>query len=128
MADRDPPTRANRQFGALSFGLNGRRMDRIINRRCTDRGIADGETADVGRGGQIFLQQHRRHRQHVADVVKAVSRIVGGEKRCGIDLERNQVANRVGILGTIQPVGRRAAGIGFGFGSSIEGRFQVLRH
>ena len=126
--DRNSPARTDRQIGVLAFGLNRGGMNRVIDRRLTEGRIAHRQTADAGRRGNIFLQQHRRNRQHIADVVETVSGIIGRQKQGGIDLERNQIANRVGILRTIEPIGRRTARIGLRFCGLIKRRFQVRHH
>ena len=49
--------------------------------------------------------------EHVGDVVEAVGGIVGRQQRRRVHLEIEQIADRVRVLGAIQPIERRAAGI-----------------
>ena len=80
--------------------------------------------ADPFAGRQIALQQHRRDAEHVGDVVEARARIVRGQQRRDVDVEGEQVANRVGVLGAIQAVDERPPGVGMGARRLIERRFQ----
>ena len=65
-------------------------------------GIAHREAADLARRGEIALGQHRRHRQDVGDVVEAEAGIIGREQRRRVDLQVEQVADRVGVLRAVQ--------------------------
>ncbi len=73
--------------------------------------VADRQRADLARRRQVPLEQHGRNAQRVGDVVEAVCRIVWRKQRGRIDVEREQVADGVGILGAIQPMHERTAGI-----------------
>ena len=75
-------------------------------------GIADGERRDLCRRRQILLEQRRRHAQHVRDVVEAVALVVGRQELGRVDLERQQIAHGVAVLGAVQAVDRRLAGLG----------------
>src|SRR5262249_51480722 len=44
-----------------------------------------------------------RQREHVADVVEAIAHVVGGKILGGLELNTHQVANRVVVLGAIEP-------------------------
>ena len=85
-----------------------------------DLGIADGERAHLASGADISLQQHGRNAQHVGDVVEPVGRVVGRQQRGRVDLQRQQVANGVGVLGAIQPVHELAARIGTRGGGPVQ--------
>ncbi len=74
------------------------------------RGVADSEGGDLGRRGSVALQQRRRGVQHLADVVETVGRLVGRQKRRDVHVERQQIANRVGVLGAVQAMDRGMAG------------------
>ena len=50
-----------------------------------------------------------RHAEHVGDVVEAGRRIVRRQQRADVDVEREQVANGVGVLGAVEPMQRRRA-------------------
>ena len=69
----------------------------------------DGPVEDRLGGGQVFLQQQRRERQHVADVVEAVTDVVVGEIGGGLEVDADQVADRVVILGPVEPADRDPA-------------------
>ena len=83
--------------------------------------IADGHGADLLRGGDVALEQHRRHAQHVGHVVEAEAGVVGRQQRRGVDVERQQIADHVLILDPVQPVQRRPAGVRTGRGITIDG-------
>jgi hypothetical protein len=86
--------------------------------------IADGEGGNAIRRREIALEEHRRHAKNVGDVVEPRARIVG-RQQCGrIDVERQQVANRVGVFGAIEPMDERAARIGRLRRHTIEPRLQ----
>ncbi len=72
-------------------------------------GITDGERADPARRRQVAFEEDRGQPEHVGNVVEPGARIVGGEQRGRIDLKREQVADRVGVLGAIQTVHERPA-------------------
>ena len=67
---------------------------------------------DASGGRQILFHQHRRDSQDVADVVEPVAGIVRGKVAVGAKLDRQQIPNRVGVLGAVEPPGRDASGVG----------------
>ena len=67
---------------------------------------------DLLRRGEILLQQHRRHRKHIADVVEAVAGIIRREIRRRLEIHAHQVADGVVVFHAIEPANRDAAGIG----------------
>ena len=73
---------------------------------------------DALRGGQIPLHQHRRHRQHVADVVETVANVVGGKILGRIKVHADQIADRVPVLRPIQPPHRDPARVRLGISGS----------
>ena len=73
--------------------------------------VAERQRADALGRGEIAFEQHRRDAEHVGVVVEAGARIVGRQQRRDVDLERQQIANRVGVLGAVQPVRQRPARI-----------------
>ncbi len=83
-------------------------------------GIADGERAHLAGGADVSLQQHRRNAQHVGDVVEPVGRVVGRQQRGRVDLQRQQVADGVGVLGAVEPVHELAARIGTRGGGPVQ--------
>ena len=76
-------------------------------RNCRHRLIDDS----AGRS-QIFFEQHRRQREHVPDIVKAVARVVGGEFRLGVKIDSQQIKNRVAVFDPVQPPNGDTARIG----------------
>ena len=78
---------------------------------------------DTGSGGhglghnrlrhvEVALEQERRNRQHIADVVEAVARIVGGKFQFRIHLDAGEVADGVAVLDPVEPAQRHATWIG----------------
>ena len=65
-------------------------------------GRADREPADLLRRRDVAVEQRRRE---VADrhVVEAVAGLVGRQQRRDVDVERQQVADGVLVLGSRQP-------------------------
>ena len=102
--------------------------------------VADGEPADAGRRRQVGLDEGRRQAQGPRLVVEPPARVVGGQQPRGVDLDRQQVPDDVGVLGAVQavqPRRREAAhrvavelgleplgqgGVGFGIGTRRAGR------
>ena len=74
--------------------------------------VADRHPRDARRRRGVRLEQRRRDRQRAGDVVEAVARVVRRQQRRDVDLEVEQVANRVGVLGPIQPVQHHRARAG----------------
>ena len=129
--NRETGPRVERQV--VADALVAHALERIA-RRAVDllvgllRRIADGQPADAARGRQITLDQHGRCRQHGADVVEAVARIVHRQPVAGPDIDGQQVPNGVAVLGAIQPMDGGAAGIGIGRRRLVERRFKKRDH
>ena len=86
---------------------------------------ADGEARDLLRRRQIAIEQRRRQGADV-DVVEPVARIVGRQHRRGVDVEREQIADRVLIFSAIQAMeGVVATRIGRGRRRAIERRLEI---
>jgi hypothetical protein len=68
----------------------------------SDVRTADGQRADLGGCRQVSLEQRRRQPEHVGVVVEAIRRIVRRQQRGRIDLQREQIANRVRVLGAVE--------------------------
>ena len=101
----------------------GRDDERVGHRRTHRR--ADREPADPPRRGQVALQPARVESAE-ADVVEAGAGVVGRQQRRDVDLQVQQIADRVAVLGGVEPAQRvAAAGIGVGGGGAVELRFQV---
>ena len=71
---------------------------------------SDGAPADFLRRAEIPLHERRRHLD-AGHRVEPVTRLVGGKQPAHVRLERQQIANRVRIFGSIQPVDERAPGV-----------------
>ena len=83
-----------------------------------DGRAADGEPADLLRGREVPLHQSRRQLDH-PHVVEAVARVVAGQQGVHVDVEGQEVADGVAVLGAIQaperlrpPRVRRCVGAG----------------
>ena len=61
---------------------------------------------------EVLLQQQRRERQHVADVVEPVPGVVRRELGGGVVVHADQVADRVAVLDPVEPADRDAARVG----------------
>ena len=111
MADRDSAARAERQaFDVLVLRKVGARaIDRAGG---ADRRIAHRQPADIPRSRHVAFEQRRRSFQDVRNVVETVAFVVGRQQGRGIDIERKQIANRVGVFGSIQAMERGVPGIG----------------
>ena len=70
---------------------------------------AERQPRDLLRGVEIALGEERRQLQHAGDVVEAVADLVGRQPGGGIDFERQQIADRVLVLGAIQSMKRLGA-------------------
>ncbi len=64
--------------------------------------IADRFDTDLARRSEILLQEGRRNFQHVRDVVKTVRFVIARQQRRRIDLEIEDLGDRVGVLGPVQ--------------------------
>ena len=87
--------------------------------------ISNGLAGDLVCRGHVSLQQHRRDREHVRDVVKPVPGIVRRKQGWAVNFHRQQIAYDVGIFGPVQPMDGGSARIGLGDGRFVEFRFQI---
>ena len=112
VANGGAAARPERQVLAQALVLHEGHVGDVVGGRCgSNRGVAHGQTADLLGRQEIPLQQARRQRQHVGDVVESVTRIVGRQQVRRVNLHRQQVANGVRILGPVQAVHGRPSGI-----------------
>jgi hypothetical protein len=86
--------------------------------------VANRERADAAGRRQVAFEQHGRDAEDVGDVVESGTRVVRGKQRRRIDLEVEQVADGVGVLGAIEPMDERAAGIRPCTGGGIQTAFE----
>ena len=84
-------------------------------------GAPDRHAGDLARGREVALEQGRRDPEHSRDVVEAVARAVGRQQLRDVDLQVDEVAHRVVVLGPVQPVERLGpAGIGIRGGVPVQ--------
>ena len=121
VAHREAAPRAERQVLAHAAFLPPRVGNRVGLDGGPDRGVAEGEPADLLGRDHVAVEQDRGDRKHVGDVVEPVARLVGRQQRPLVDLQRQQVANRVAVLDTVQAVDGRAARIRVGRRGGVEG-------
>ena len=110
---RKPATRTEGQVFAHGTILveQSRRFVCLCQR--PDRRDAERQAAEPSGGRQVAIEQRRRDREHVCDIVEAVLvGVVNREDGVDIDVEAEHIAHGVPILRTIQPVNAaRAAGV-----------------
>ena len=94
------------------------RVGRVDRRRAL---VADRHAADVGRRIQIRLEQRRRQRLFVGDVVEVRAHRVERQPLAGIDFEIEQVLHRARVLGTVEPLEGAAARIRIRFRVRVDG-------
>ena len=119
--DQRAALRAERLILAEPFVLHERlgNLERVDDR--IERRIADGEAAQRPRGRQIVLEQRRRDREHARHVVEAfLIGFVRREQRASVDLEAEQIANRVSVLAAIQSMHGNAARMRLRRGGRVE--------
>ena len=126
VAHREPAPRPERQVLARTPVLGEQRRCPVESGGGAQRRVPDSLPADLRGGQQVALEQPRRDGEDVADVVEAVPRLVGRQQGLGVDLEGQQVADGVGVLGPVQPLHRGAAGVGSRPGRAVEGGLQVV--
>src|SRR5262249_30052673 len=86
---------------------------------------ADRQPADLLGRGDVAIEQCRREFPH-RDIVEPVAGLIRRQQERRVDLDRQEIADRVLILSTVQPPNRvGAAGIGSLGGGAIEGGFEV---
>src|SRR5262249_53269347 len=75
--------------------------------RGAHRPIADGESADLHRRRNVALNERGRGREGLSEIVEALARSVGRQQRVDVDVEREQIANGVGVFGAVETMKRR---------------------
>ena len=85
---------------------------------------ADREAADLRGGGDIARHQRRGDRQHVGVVVEAEARHVARQQRLAVDLEVQQVPDRVDVLQPVQPPRGDPPRVRVGRRGVVERRFE----
>ena len=108
--ERSAAARAERHAGQVLV-LRQVAADEVFLLAIRHRRVADREPADLARGRDVALEQHRRNAERARDVVEAEARVVRRQQRRCVDLERQQIADRIRVLGAIDAMQRRAAGV-----------------
>ena len=85
--------------------------DRVRVAANADAGIADRDRADLPRGGEIRLQQRRRTAKRVGHVVESIRGIIRRKEQRDVDVESQQIPDRVRVLGPVEPVQHGPSGI-----------------
>ena len=67
-------------------------------------GFAERLHGDAARRDHILLDERRRHLQAGRDVVEAVHDVIGGQHARGIEVDGEEIANRIRVLLAIEPV------------------------
>ena len=106
MTDGDAAARAERRPVDVLLLSNGLRHPIGFDPR-RDPPIADRHPSDRVTGPDVALHQGRRDREALGDVVEAVALVVGRQQRVDVELETEQVADRIGVLGAIETMQRR---------------------
>ena len=86
--------------------------------------VADRRPAHLVGGRDVALQERGGDVEEVRVVVESEAQVVGRQERRRVDLQRQQVADGVGVLGPVQPVDRGPAGIGVRLRRPVERRLQ----
>jgi len=128
VVNRQTAARSERQIFARAILLRVVERHSILRHVRADRGICDGQPSDAARGDKIPIQQARRDREHVRDVVESVSRVVGRQIRARIDADAQKVANGVCIFRAVQPVHAWPARVRRARRHLVERRFEPVRH
>ena len=127
VANGETAARPKRQVFAGAILLQEQQRHAILRDARTDRGIGDGQASDAARRDKIAIQQTRRHRENVRDVVESVSRIVGRQIGARIDADAEKIADGVGIFRAVQPVHAWPAGVRRAHRRRVERRFERVR-
>ena len=100
-----------------------RHVVRLLLGRHAD--VADREPRDARRRVRITLDEHRRDAERARDVVEAEAGIVAGQELLRVDVEREQIVNRVLVLRAIQPMQGRPARIRVARRELVERAFEI---
>ena len=110
--DSGAAARPDRHGVVHAIFLPQRVRDRVGLERRRHVDVADRRAADLARRQEIALEQRRRHREHVADIVEAVADVVRRQEVDGVDIDGKYIADRVGVFRPVQAMERRAPRIG----------------
>ena len=127
MPDGEPAARAERQILVHPVVLHEVPRDVVELDGRLHRDVADRQPADPARRRQVALEQPGRHRQHVGVVVEPERRVVCRQEGGDIGIERQQIADGVGVFGAVQTMNAGASRVGPERGGLIEGRLEAGR-
>jgi hypothetical protein len=99
--------------------------DTVSLRTWKSHRIANGQSAYAICGRKVTLEQSGRDNQKICDVVEAECRVIGWQKRGNINVDVEEVTNRIGILGAVQATERRTSRVGSR--ARVEFTFEPLR-
>ena len=122
-----PASSAEREPLAHPLVLSDPPGNVVARDRRTKGRVANCQTPDLGGRRHVAIQQGRRHGQHVGVVVESEPRIVCRQQGAPIDLEMQQVAYGVDILGPIQPMHGRPPRIRIRRRRHVKGAGQIGR-
>ena len=105
MPHEHPAARAERQ--TLDVIILRRIFRSSVHHQARRLSLADRQPADLPRRRNVGLHQRRGNPQRARDIVEAVRGVVRRQKLRRIDLEIEQVADRVRVFGAIQAVKAR---------------------
>ena len=125
MANGKPAARTERQIVVHPVVLHQVPRDVVELDGRLHRDVANRQPADPARRRQVALEQPGRHRQHVGIVVEPVHRVVGRQERGDVGIERQEIADGVGVLGAVQAMNAGASRVGPDRGIPIEGRLEA---
>ena len=122
MLDDEPAARAERHarqvmlLPAGAVSSSGRQGDDHVGGVAIGRGnrwrveVADGFLCDLARRIDVLVDECRRHLQGLGVVVEVAGNVVLGQQIGGVDVEGEQIPNRVGVLAAVQSPQRDASG------------------
>ncbi len=125
--DQNSAARPERQpFDVLVLRQVRRHLDAVADG--PDLRIAHRQAADLARRREVRLKQRRRHSQNFGDIVEPVAFVIGGKQRRYVYFQTKQIADRVGILGPVQPMQGRPPRLRVRRVRSVERRLQPGDH
>ncbi len=98
---------------------------RVSFHRRANRAVADGKPGYLCGRRQIAIEQRRLHRQRVGVGIEAAGLRIGRQHGRRIDLDTEQIANRIRVFSSIEAMkAGGASGIGMRRGSEVERGFE----
>ena len=72
------------------------------------------------------FHQRWRDAEGIGNVVEPKARVVDRQQSRAVDVEREEIANGVGVLDTVEPVHQRPSRVGIHRGRTIQRRFEPV--